>query len=90
MDAITELRLDRVENDVESTRATQRSMLDQFYRFDNMLRETRDTVAENRMRLERVENRQVELIEFVVENRAMIKGNRALIENNGAMIMVAR
>ena len=59
MDVVTEVKLERIENDVETMRATDRALMDTFYRFELTQSETRDIAAENRTQLERVEGRLV-------------------------------
>ena len=79
-------------------------MLDKFDSLYSILDETRDIAADNRTRLERVEDRQERLIALVLENRvtihenrdairenrALIEENRALIEENRAMLYEIR
>ena len=53
----TETRLNRVENDIETLRTTQAKILLHLDSYSKTLNETRDIAAENRQRLDRIENR---------------------------------
>lgn len=79
MEDTTEVRVRRSEQDIETLRKTQSAMLDRFDVIYRTLKETRDIAAENRERLERVEGRLKLLEEVVLENRALIEGNRAIL-----------
>ncbi len=57
----TETRLNRVENDIETLRTTQANILDHLDSYSKTLKETRDIAAENRQRLDSIENRQMQM-----------------------------
>ena len=52
-----DVRLERVEKDVETLRATQNTVLARFDTVIDLMNEVRDITIENRSRLERVEER---------------------------------
>lgn len=79
MEDTTEVRVRRAEQDIETLRRTQSAMLDRYDTIYKTLVETRDIAAENRERLERVEGRLKLLEEVVLENRALIEENRAIL-----------
>lgn len=88
--AIAEIRLRRAEQDIETLRSTQSAMLQRIDSFSDTLTETRDIAAENRKRLERVEDRLTLLEEVVLENRDLIRENRDMILENRKLILENR
>lgn len=87
MDNITEVRIKRAEHDIETLRTTQSALLDRYDGVYRILKETRDIAAENRSRLERVEDRLKLVEDVVLENRAMILENRAMIREIHAIVL---
>lgn len=79
MENTDQVRIRRSEQDIETLRKTQNAMLDRYDTIYKTLVETRDIAAENRERLERVEGRLKLLEEVVLENRALIEENRAIL-----------
>ncbi len=87
MENLTEVRIKRAEQDIETLRTTQSALLDHDDRIYRTLVETRNIALENRTRLERVEDRLKLVEDVVLENRAMILENRAMIREIHAIVL---
>ena len=86
----TDVRIKRVEQDIETLRTTQSALLDRYDVIYRTLVETREIAAENRSRLERVESRLKLVEEVVLENRAIMLENRDMIRENRAIMLQNR
>ncbi len=76
---LAELRMKRAEQDIETLRTAQSALIDQFAGFADTLDEALEIARDNRSRLERVEERLELLEEVVLENRDLIRENRAIL-----------
>ncbi|MDE2750219.1 MAG: hypothetical protein OXI34_14780 [Chloroflexota bacterium] len=65
MQSMDDVRLRRTEQDIETLRKTQSALLERYDRIYKTLVETRDIAADNRRRLDRLE-------ELALENRAIL------------------
>ena len=76
----TETRLNRVENDIETLRKTQANILDHLDSYSKTLNETRDIAAENRQKLESIEDRQIQMEDrqMQMEDRQMQMEDRQM------------
>ena len=75
----TEVRVRRSEQDIETLRTTQSALINRFDEIYRTLKQTRDIAAENRERLERIEDRQKLLEDIVLENRDIVRENRDIL-----------
>lgn len=90
MENITDVRVKRAEQDIETLRKTQSALLDRYDIIYQTMQDMRDVVLDNRNRLERVEDRLKLLEDIVLENRDIMRQNRDGIRENRKMLQENR